>query len=199
MGMNSFAPYSENFNCFVVLNIANPKKTIRIFDNPILWGTTRDLMKLRGISIGEINSSLIKGTLNHKIRAGEIIVLCSDIDLLQFNDQNKKFLQSAGISKGLSVGLENLSFVERKDVQLIGPVDNVNTTFLTPNIFIVNVNYDIVVYKNGVKQVLGDDYIISEGGGPGTGYNMVIFTVPPIASDPGGPADVMTADYFAII
>lgn len=52
------------------------------------------------------------------------------------------------------------------------------------------------MYLNGVKQLLGDDYFILESGGPGTGYNAIIFTVPP--SPIPAPVDVITADYYII-
>jgi hypothetical protein len=101
MGDNSFAPYSHNPNCFIVQNIAPVNKTIFIFNYPINHGGTRDLIKIPGVSEESIRASLLKGELNHKIRAGEIIVLCSDIDLTQYNLTQEAFLISAGITNGL--------------------------------------------------------------------------------------------------
>jgi hypothetical protein len=102
MGMNSFAPFSKNPNCFIVQNIATSKKTIRIFDYPIVWNTSRDLLRIPGVDEADIRGSLLKGEINHKIKAQEIVVICSDIDLLQFNLAQKAFLLSAGIIHGLN-------------------------------------------------------------------------------------------------
>lgn len=101
--MNSFAPGSINPQCFIVLNIAMPPKTIRIFNEPINYGCTRDLLRIPGVSEGEIRSSLLKGTLKFKAKAQEIIVLCSDVDLTQYNLTQKAFLQSIGIVNGLGM------------------------------------------------------------------------------------------------
>ena len=60
--------------------------------------------------------------------------------------------------------------------------------------FIQNTDYRIIVYKNGVRQLYLDDYFIAESGGPGTGYDTVIFVIPP-ATVPA-PYDVLTADYY---
>lgn len=105
MGMNEFAPYISKAQCFVVRNIGiSPKKTIRIFQYPIQYGDERDLLKIPGVGESDIRASLLKGELNHKIRASEIIITCSDIDLLQFNNGQKLFLQNVGIINGLEVG-----------------------------------------------------------------------------------------------
>jgi hypothetical protein len=102
MGNNSFATWSMNPNCFIVMNISSsPRKTIMLFNYPINCGGTRDLIKIPGVSEESIRASLSKGELNHKIRAGEITVLCSDIDLTQYNLIQEAFLMSAGIVNGL--------------------------------------------------------------------------------------------------
>lgn len=102
MGNNVFAPFSTNPNIFLVQNIGiNPQKTISIFNYPIPYLGTRDLLRIPGIAESEIRASLLKGTLNHKIKTGEVIVLLSDIDLTQYNTVQKAFLMSAGITIGL--------------------------------------------------------------------------------------------------
>lgn len=110
MGNNSFAPWSSNPNCFIVQNIGtNPKKTIRIFNYPINYNGTRDLIKIPGVAESDIRASLLKGELNHKIKTGEIVVLCSDIDLTQYNFTQQVFLQSAGITDGLLIGSNQIT------------------------------------------------------------------------------------------
>lgn len=101
--MDVFAPFYKINGCFVVLNTSPQIKTISIFQYPINYGQTRDLLQIPGVAEQDIRASLLKGELNHKIRANDIIVICSDIDLLQFNAAQKAFLQGAGIVNGLSV------------------------------------------------------------------------------------------------
>ncbi len=198
--MDSFAPGSRNPNCFVVQNITSkPKKTIHIFHYPIHHGRTRDLLRIPGVAEDDIRASLLKGEIKHKILTRDIIVLCSDIDLLQFNDTQKAFLQSAGIVKGLSVDFPELTqevvdainagggggvgvtYLFRQRQTLIGPVDGTNRVFITPNsdkfidgIFNNN-EFHIYVSHNGHGMKYGMDYLISESGGVGTGYDTITF------------------------
>ncbi len=193
--MDVFAPGSINPNCFVVRNIDPQQRTLFIFNYPINYGCTRDVLRIPGVGPDDIKASLLKGQLNHKIKYGEITVECSDIDLLQFNDVQLAFLQSAGIVNGLQIGSGQLAVIEQQDIQLVGVVDGVNTIFTIPSgTWIQEAPYKIIVYKNGVRQRLADDYFISESGGPGTGYDTITFTVPP--SPTPAPPDVMTADYY---
>lgn len=194
-GFNDFAPFNKKFGCFIVKNVNNDRnKVIKIFNYPILHNTSRDLLAIPGVSESDIRASLLKGELKHKILANEIIVECSDIDLLQFNDEQRALLENAGISKGLQVTNDNLAFIKKEDVMLLGTVDGVNTIFLTPTVFVYDADHKIIVYKNGVKQLIGDDFTIFESSGPGTGYDGVILTVPPTVIPT--PTDVITADYY---
>lgn len=194
--MDIFAPgYPPINGCFVVRNISPQNKTINIFQYPINEGCTRDILKIPGVAEQDIRASLLKGELRHKIRSGDIVVICSDIDLLQFNDAQKTFLQSAGIVNGLQIGSDQMAILEQLDIELIGTVDGANTIFTIPSgVWIQEDLYKIIVYRNGVKQVLGDDYFISESGGTGTGFDTVIMSEPPVVRN--GIPDVMTADYF---
>ena len=196
MGMDSFAPYLKINGCFIVKNISPQIKTINIFNYPINYGCTRDLLQIPGVGEGDIRASLLKGELQHKIRANDIVVICSDIDLLQFNDSQKKFLQNSGINNGLEITSDNMAILKLEDVVLVGTVDGVNTIFKIPSgTFIQNPPlYKIIVYLNGVKQALSDDYFIAESGGPGTGFDTVIMSVPPTINP--APPDVVTADYY---
>ena len=196
--MNEFSPYSPDNGCFIVRNICPDRnKTIKIFNYPILYNTTRDLLKIEGIDESDIRGSLLKGELLVKILSKEIIIECSDIDLLQFNNAQKVFLQNAGIINGLQISSSNLDVLRMEDVQLLGNVDGVNTIFTIPSgKFIQNSIYKIIVYLNGVKQFQGgseSDYMIAESGGTGTGYDTVIFVQAP--NNPS-VADIVTADYY---
>lgn len=194
--MDIFAPYPKQNSCFIVRNITPDRnKVIKIFNYPIPFNVTRDLLQIPGVAEADIRASLLKGELRHKLLAKDIVVECSDIDLLQFNNEQKIFLQQAGIVKGLQVSSSNLDTLRKEDIVLNGSVDNINTVFTIPSgTFIYNSTYKIIVYKNGVKQAMADDYTIFEMGGPGTGYNGVLFVVPPATIPP--PNDIITADYY---
>jgi hypothetical protein len=194
--MNEFGPYPKKYTKFVVKNICpDRRKVISIFQYPILNGTTRDLLAIPGVSEADIRVSLLKGELNHKLRAGDIIIVESDIDLLQFNLDQKHFLQEGGVVFGLQVTGMNMQALRKEDIVLVGAVNDVNTVFKIPfGSFIQNDDYRIIVYKNGVKQLYLNDYFIAESGGPGTGYDTVILAVAP-ATIPA-PDDVITADYY---
>lgn len=193
--MDEFAPYLKINGCFIVQNISTQIKTIKIFNYPINYMGTRDILQIPGVAEADIRASLLKGELQHKLRAKDITVICSDIDLLQFNKAQKMFLQSGGIVNGLDVTSDQLSVIEQQDIQLVGAVNNINTVYkISSDIWIQSSPYKIIVYKNGVKQVLGDDYTIAESNGPGTGYNIVIMAIPPQTIP--APADIITADYY---
>jgi hypothetical protein len=206
MGMDSFAPGSNECGCFIVRNISPQNKTIRIFNYPINMGCIRDLLEIRGVSEGDIKSALTKGEIRNKFKVGDIELVYSNIDLLQFNDCGIQYLEGYGFTTGVLVGYDQLDgYVksllgqggtpEQQDIQLVGAVNGMNTIFTIPTgTWIQNPPFKIIVYKNGVKQVLNDDYIIAEGGGLGTGYNTVIFSVAPEAIP--APPDVITADYY---
>lgn len=109
--MNSFAPGNVNGvatnSSFIVKNIANPAKVIRIFNYPINSLGSRDLMLIPGVSDSNIRASLLKGECNNKLQSQEIVVLYSDLNLIQFNSAQKTFLQNAGITIGLDIGGTN--------------------------------------------------------------------------------------------
>lgn len=194
--MDEFAPYLKKNGSFVVKNITSDRmKTIKIFNYPIVYNQTRDLLQIPGVAEQDLRASLLKGELRHKILAQDIVVISSDIDLLQFNIDQKLFLQSAGIVNGLQVGSSNIDVLRKDDIQLVGVVNDSNTVFQIPSgIFIQNSTYKIIVYKNGVKQVFLDDYFIAESGGPSTGYDTIIFVTPPTTTP--APVDSLTADYY---
>lgn len=193
--MDEFAPYLKKNGCFTVLNISHinrsygregNKKIIKIFNYPILPGDTRDLLAIPGVSEADIRASLLKGEIRHKLLAEDITVVCSDIDLLQFNDAQKQFLEDAGIMKGLEVAavITTLPYLWREEKDLIGLHNGSNRTFFTPEkflngTFITGDQFHIHVKHNGKGLYEGIDYTIGESSGPGTGYdtiNLISFT-----------------------
>ena len=167
---------------FVVKNIAPFNKTVRVFRTPIRNGATYDLLAIPEISEAVIRHSLLKGELRHRFLYEELIVIDSDIDLLQFNDEHKQFLQSIGITKGLEVsgtGTTPLNFAFKQDVSLIGTQDGSNRVFTTPDKFIQGIygNNSFAIRVRFNTRVLVDDvdYMVSESGGAGTGFDTVTF------------------------
>src|SRR5690606_24175102 len=185
---------------FVVKNIAPDGKRIKIFDYPIKNGLERDLMDIPYVSEADIRHALLKGELLTKLRAGEAIVVDSNIDLLQFDECQKAFLESVGIMKGLEVvnsggggGDGYMPFYFKQQISLIGTKNNSNRVFTTPENFINgtfgNNEFRILIRHNGRDLVETIDYYVSESGGPGTGYDTIILCFSP------KPRSVLVADY----
>jgi hypothetical protein len=182
--MDEFAPYLKKNGTFTVRNITpDRKKTIKIFNYPILYNTTRDLLQIPGVAEADIRASLLKGELRHKILAKDIVIEASDIDLLQFNIDQKLFLQNAGVVDGLSVAQAQLGEPWLSDQHFIGIQNSINTIFYTATKFLARPNDGATVFFNGMRMNIGNDYLISESGGPGTGYDTIIFINPPVVSD----------------
>jgi hypothetical protein len=70
----------------------------------------------------------------------------------------------------------------RRNITLIGVMDGANQDFFSPDKFLIS-PFTEMVYRNGVAQSKGasDDYVITETGGVGTGYDKVTFAVAPLS------------------
>lgn len=115
MSSESEFAYARKYNThFVVKNTCpDNRKTIFIFNYPINYGQTRDIMAIPGIEEADIRASLLKGVLRHKLLNGDIRLVSSNIDLLQFSDKQRTFLESFGFSTGITVGYNELdSYVQ---------------------------------------------------------------------------------------
>lgn len=88
---------------FTVKNIDPGHRLIHIFNSPIPYLGTKDLLSISEISESDIRESLIKGELSYKIRAGVIEIVSGDINLIQFNDQQHEFVENAGVKLGGSI------------------------------------------------------------------------------------------------
>ena len=74
---------------------------------------------------------------------------------------------------------------------LIGDLDGTNTVFSTPRLFLHTANYRESVYLRGLRRLDGgNDYVATESGGPGTGYDTIVFLKAP------RPGDNLLIDYF---
>src|ERR1017187_27068 len=202
MSMNSFAPFvlPAGTSTFVVKNITgslgnpNQPKCVLIFNYPILEnGGIRDLMMIEGVSEESIRASLLKGEINRKLRAKEITILASDIDLFQFNQNQANFLYSSGITNGIKVTPSQMLYRWYQNSLLNGVVDSLNLIFTIPTgTFIVDDNYMIVVYLDGIKQLYLKDFFISMSGS--AGYDTIIFAIAPKITVLA--TDNVTADYW---
>jgi len=83
----------------------------------------------------------------------------------------------------------------REQVLLLGVKNGINTVFSTPEPYLNTPSIVIRVYFNGVRQRsgTGNDFLVSESGGPGTGFDTITMSTMPRA------VDQLTADYYADI
>jgi hypothetical protein len=182
------------FNVTYDDNVRSPKKTVSIFNYPINAGETRDLLQIPGVQEADIRAALLKGVLRHKFLCGDIGLVSSNIDLLQFSDKQRAFLHKFGFIEGVDVGVDELGqdtvnfiiaagsgalYTWREKIPLIGLRNGTNRTFFTPEKFI-NGSYfgnvfHITIEHNGKELYENIDYTISESSGPGTGYDTLNF------------------------
>jgi hypothetical protein len=186
---------------FVVKNITlgfPEQKTVRVFQAPIRAGETRDLMGLPSVSEADIRNALLKGELGLKLRNRELLVIESNIDLLQFDNEQLAFLQSVGVVDGLQVsgGGGTLNFAFKQNVVLLGTKNGSNRKFTVPapdkfiNGSLGSNEFRILVRHNGKGLLPGIDYTMSESGGAGTGLDTIsMITFKPVSDS------TLVADY----
>jgi len=171
------------------------KKTINIFHYPINAGEQRDLLQIPGVQEADIRASLLKGEIRHKFLCGDIELVSSNIDLLQFSDKQRAWLQSFGFTEGVTVGYDELdgyvqsliqiggsgvSYLWREKIPLIGLRNGTNRMFFTPDKFINGLYFGNVFYltveHNGKELYENIDFTIGESSGPGSGYDTINIT-----------------------
>lgn len=183
--------------------VRSAKKVISVFNYPINPSDTRDLLQIPGVQEEDIRSSLLKGQLRHKFLCGDIALVSSNIDLLQFSDKQRAFLFKFGFNEGVQIGWDEIDgytqdlinqsssgvvpYLWRQNIDLIGLQNGINRTFFTPEFFLDGSHYgnifSISVFHNGRRMAKNIEYTISESGGPGTGFNTINFiSFPPISS-----------------
>lgn len=185
---------------FEVINIAPKGKRIKVFNYPIENGMVRDLMAIPFVSEADIRHSLLKGELFRKIITGEIRVVDSNIDLLQFDPCHLDFLRDAGVIKGLTAGSDgyggNVNYLWKQEIPLIGIKNGTNRVFtVMPGDKFIDGLFDdnefhIHVDHNGRRLIQDIDFQILESGGVGTGYDTIRF----ISFAPT-PKSQLIADY----
>jgi hypothetical protein len=219
--MSQITDYFVDFNfkingCFIVQNITRQsKKTINIFNYPIPYGMSRDLLQIPGLSESDIKASLLKGELRYKLLARDIIVTCSDIDLISFNSNQTNFLVGSGINPDtvdptaiVAESLEELypngsgsslnnNYLIRDNQLLLGQLNGINRLFKLPNNdSFIHGMYDgnalgITVIRDGRQLLENVDFLCIESGGSGTGYDSIkIISLPPVSGS------IIWANYF---
>lgn len=183
-------PFNWAINgCFIVQNIiTNINKTIQIFNYPIPVGLSRDLLRIPGVEEANIRASLLKGELRNKLVYGEIRILCSDINLLQFNMDQRDFLQAGGVVDGLCItpteacgfsgGGGGINFVFKQNISPLGLRNGSNRVFTTPDKFIDG-TFDghllrAILFHNGRLLVKDIDYTLSKSN-PLLNYDTITF------------------------
>lgn len=183
VGYTTWFKKKQGCTVFIVQNISSPPKTVKVFQIPIRPNCYYDLLEVSYISESDIRHALLKGELKVKLIAKELIVISSNIDLLQFDSCQLSFLESIGITDGLQIsGAGSLPVNFKENISLVGARDGINRIYKVPNsdkfingIF-QNSELSISVYHNGKLLEQNIDYIVAESGGVGSGFDTVIFT-----------------------
>jgi len=114
--------------------------------------------------------------LRIKLETREARVVESNINLLQFDPCHKAFLESVGITVGLDT-LGATPYVFKQGVPLVGARDSINRIFTVPDKFLQgalgNNDFRITIIHNGRTLIETTDYIVSESGGAGTGFDTI--------------------------
>ncbi len=115
---------------FVVRNVSLSRKTIKIFGMRIGWGRSYDLLTIPDVSESDIRHSLLKGELKRKADAAEIFVVRNTIDLTQFDNEQRTFLESIGVDFTSEATVWDDLRVPLNAVKLAGVKDPSFDTFL---------------------------------------------------------------------
>ena len=169
---------------FKVKNICSNKR-VRIFGYPIGPNKIRDLLEIPNVSESDIRFNLLKGALHYKLKQKEVVIVESNIDLLQFEENHKSFLKDNGVVEGLEISNSTTSTSSplisfKQGVSLEVCQGSCNRIYRVPDKFIQG-DYEgntfrILIWHNSRNLVEGIDYIVAESAGAGTGFDTIIFT-----------------------
>lgn len=84
----------------------------------------------------------------------------------------------------------------RENVALVGAQDGINLVYTIPDLAVHSPpGPQVKVYRNGQRLLpgAGNDYLVTESGGVGTGYDTIIFT-----ADPPVSGENLWADYLTL-
>lgn len=182
---------------FIVQNITpDRKKTIHLFGYPIPYLGKRDLLAIPGVDESIIKASLLKGVIKNRILARDILVIMSDVNLVQYNKEQAEFLKQAGITIGVDNTGEANIYKYKANVPLIkdnGKYRHYHVQDKEKFINNTGLNFQnkIQVYHNGRLLSEAEDYTLKESEGSGTGYDEIyIYSFEPSESS------TLVASYF---
>jgi hypothetical protein len=152
------------------------KVTVTLTNPVTSWISTRLLGYTPGTGPGGdgkvkvTSNDLTPDYLLPKLQAG------SNINLTEIND---------GGYERVEIAVTGVVTKQRFREALIGVKDHSNQVFTTSQKFTRAAGYEEWAYFNGVLQEFGagNDYVASESGGIGTGYDTITFSVAPRAKD----------------
>ena len=115
------------------------------------------------------------------------VALTSTTFLTQLSLPVRRVSISIPAQKAIRVGYDGLleefnpSESERFGIPLTGAYNGVNRDFTIPELILSDASASLRVYLNGQRLLhgVGNDYVVTESGGAGTGYDTVIVAVPP--------------------
>lgn len=85
---------------FTVKNVSPQQKTIKIFGLSIPYLKSANLMAIPEVTEADIKASITKGELGSKIRAQDIQILSTTINLLDFDSNFRDFIDSVNVNPG---------------------------------------------------------------------------------------------------
>lgn len=102
---------------------------------------------------------------------------CKTAERISFDDTN-----TCIVASNLQEAIEQTLLARKYHTAVTGVIDGVNTVFTLAEEF---KDGSETIFVNGVEQEsgIGCDYVTSESGGAGTGFDTITFTYAPIASD----------------
>lgn len=156
---------------FTVKNISKSKKTIKIFGQKIAYGKTYDLLSIPYVDESDIRNSLVKGDLANRVRTGDIEIVSSSINLVQFDAEQQQFITDAFAEDAVVVGVSSSGgggnivvwapYAEplppnayRTWAEAVQAINDLDTPFTTLQI-VANPNTDIVFIPSGTWTLKG--------------------------------------------
>lgn len=149
VGFNTFFTKIADVK-FIVKNITT--KAIKIMGQKIDQGKSYDLMSIPYVSEADIKHSILKGILRNKMNQGEILITDSNINLVQYNTEFIRFMQSNGLTTGVRDHfLDEIVITDL--IELPTPINNV-----------ITLSDDNILYKIRGQVNLGVNRIVVTGG-----------------------------------
>lgn len=197
--MNTFGYKNlrTNYGSFVVKNTTSPPKTICVFNQKIPFNTTKNLLEIPGVGEEDIRISLLKGQILNKILSGDIVIVSSDVNALNFNVNHRSFLLDSNLTVGTQIDSSILPYTAKRDITMVGPIDGYNAKFYCSigDHFVVDGSYVVIIHWNGIRQIMNSDFyvdVLSRSSTVSNAYSAIYMAIPP------SPGDILVADYYIL-